>query len=357
MKLGAGHGIRLLLVLGAIALTTVRLPARWVERYYSTGVYPQLAAAVKHLTRRLPVPMLDVLLILAAVGVPAWWVWKIRNAATGRKWFAAGNAALDTLALAAVLVCAFELLWGLNYQRLPLTAKLDWDAKRVTPQAVLELAKSDLESLNAEVTAARGQPMPPAGEWRAALEVSFRQVVRELGHRPDFTGGVPRRSLVNPYLDAAGIDGFINPFGYEVILDSHVLAFEEPFLLAHEWSHLAGFADESEANFIGVLACLRSDMPAIRYSGWLHLSFYLPRQSANPAVSLPRLSPLVVSDINAIHARTAKHRAPAVASLQMKFYNGFLKSNHVQAGMASYGLVTRLIVGTRFEEGWKPGLR
>src|SRR5208282_6319809 len=80
MKLGTGHGIRLLLVLGAIALTTVRLPARWVERYYSTGVYPQLAAAVKHLTRRLPVPMLDVLLILAAVGVLAWWVWKIRNA-------------------------------------------------------------------------------------------------------------------------------------------------------------------------------------------------------------------------------------------------------------------------------------
>ena len=73
----------------------------------------------------------------------------------------------------------------------------------------------------------------------------------------------------------------MNPFGYEVIFDSHVLPFEKPFLLAHEWSHLAGFADESEANFIGILACLRSDVPAIRYSGWLNLYFYLPKRSPN----------------------------------------------------------------------------
>jgi hypothetical protein len=214
-----------------------------------------------------------------------------------------------------------------------------------------------LESLNAEVTAARGQPLPPPEQWRAALELSFRQVVRELGHRPDFTGVVPRSSLVNPYLDAARINGFINPFGYEVVMDSHVLPFEKPFLLAHEWSHLAGFADEAEANFIGILTCLRSDLPAIRYSGWLYLSFYLPRRGGDPAVPLPQLSPLVLSDINAIYARAAKRHAPAVASFQSKFYNGFLKANHVPAGIASYGLVTQLLVGTRFTEAWKPVLR
>jgi hypothetical protein len=357
MKISKADGIRILIVLAAIALAAIRFPARWVENLYSTGVYPPLAACVKPLTRWSPVPVLDVLLLAVTVAIPVWWIWKIRTAGAGRKWPAVARAAFDTLTLAAVLVCAFELLWGLNYQRLPLTAKLDWDSKRVTPPAVLALAKSAVEHLNAEVPAARDQPMPPPEQWRAALERSFQPVVRELGHRRDFSGVAPRTSLVNPFLDAAGIDGFINPFGYEVILDSRVLPFQKPFLLAHEWAHLAGFADESEANFIGILACLRSDLPAIRYSGWLELSFYLPHRSANSTNSWPDLSPRVVNDINAIRAQARKRLKPAVANAQERFYNSFLKANRVRAGILSYGLVTRLIVGTRFEADWTPVLR
>jgi hypothetical protein len=354
MKISNAHGIRILIVLAAIALAGIRFPARWVERFYSTGLYPHLAACVKPLTRSFPVPVLDVLLLAAAIGIPAWWIWKIRKAAAGRKWLAAGRAAFGTLTLAAGWVCAFELLWGLNYQRLPLASKLDWDAKRVTTQAALDLSKFVIEHLNAEAAAARGQPMPAPEEWRGALERSFQPVVRELGHRPEFQGVAPRTSMVNPFLGAAGVDGFMNPFGYEVILDSDLLPFEEPFLLAHEWSHLAGFADESEANFIGILACLRSDDPAVRYSGWLNLHFYLPRRSPNSAEAWPELAPQVVRDINAIQARARKRYKPAVGNLQGRIYNRFLKANRVQAGVASYGLVARLMVGTRFEGNWRP---
>ena len=357
MKIKNCHGIRILIVLATIALAAVRLPARWVENLYSTGLYPHLAAGVKPLTRWFPVPVNDLLLVTLAIGLPAWWIWKIRAAGAGRKWLAAGSAAFDTLTLAAAWVCAFEFLWGLNYQRLPLTAKLDWDSKRVTPQATLALSKSAIEHLNAEAAAARGTPMPPPEQWRAALERSFQPVVRELGHRLDFSGVAPRASIVNPLLDAGGFDGYMNPLGYEVILDENVLPFEKPFLLAHEWAHLAGFADESEANFIGILACLRSDLPAIRYSGWLGLSFYLPMRSPKGMEALPDLSPQVVSDINAIRARERKSSRPAVANLHAKIYNSFLKANRVRAGMGSYSLVTRLMLGTRFDPNWTPAPR
>ena len=357
MKISNHHGIRILIVLAAIALAGIRFPAGWVEKVYSSGLYPHLAAWVKPLTRWTPVPVLDVLLLTAALGIPAWWIGRIRAAGAGRKWRAAGRAAAGTLTLAGALVCAFELLWGLNYQRLPLTAKLDWDSKRVTPQAALALSKSAIEHLNAEVGAARGQPMPAPEQWRGALERSFQQVVRELGHRPDFSGVAPRTSLLNPLLGAEGVDGFMNPFGCEVIFDSHLLPFEEPFLLAHEWSHLAGFADESEANFIGILACLRSDVPAIRYSGWLNLYFYLPKRSPNSAEALPELSPQVVSDINEMRARVLRRYKPAVARLQARIYDRFLKANRIPAGIGSYNLVTRLMVGARFEGNWTPAMR
>jgi len=245
----------------------------------------------------------------------------------------------------------------LNYQRLPLTAKLDWDSRRVTRQAALDLARTAIEQLNAEVPAARGRPMPEPEQWRAALERSFREVVRELGHRPDFSAVAPRRSLVNPFLEAGGVDGFINPFGYEVILDNSVLPFEKPFLLAHEWSHLAGFADESEANFIGILACLRSDLPAIRYSGWLNLWLYLPKPRPGAVESWPELSPLVVHDLAAIRERVLKHLKPVVMKAQQQIYDHFLKANRVPAGIGSYNLVARLMVGTRFDDNWRPVVR
>jgi hypothetical protein len=128
-------------------------------------------------------------------------------------------------------------------------------------------------------------------------------------------------------------------------------------LLAHEWAHLAGFADESEANFIGILACLRSDEPAVRYSGWLSLHSYLPGPGRNSSGDWPELSPQVVSDIEAMRARVRRRYQPAVANFQARFYNGFLKANRVQAGLGSYGLVVRLLVGTRFEGEWRPAAR
>ena len=42
-----------------------------------------------------------------------------------------------------------------------------------------------------------------------------------------------------------------------------------PHTICHELSHLKGFMREDEANFIGYLACIRSDDPMFRYSGYL----------------------------------------------------------------------------------------
>jgi hypothetical protein len=357
MKISNNLRVQILIILAAIALTSIPFPAGWVESYYSSGLYPHLSSIVKPLAASSPVALSDVFLVALVAGLPLWWTWRIRAAGVGKKWAAAGRAALATLTLAAFLICGFELLWGLNYQRVRLSAKLDWSANRVTPAAALALARTNILQLNAAAATAHAQEMPPAEKWRDDLEFSFRQVVAKVGGPADFRGVAPRRSLLAPLLAAEGCDGFINPFGYEVILDNETLSFEQPFLLAHEWAHLAGFADESEANFIGILACLRSDVPVIRYSGRLNLSFYLPRRSPNTNEPLPALSPRVANDIAAMHARVQKHYQPAVANLQSGIYNQFLKANHVQAGIRSYGQVAQLVVGTRFETNWTPVLR
>jgi Protein of unknown function (DUF3810) len=345
--------IKITLILIAVALLCLPLPSRLVEHFYTNGLYSFLQAVLTPVANLVPFAIVDGLLVALAVGLPAWWIVRLKRAGRGRRWRAAGLLAFDTAALVAVAYITFQFLWGFNYERAPLRAKLDFDAARVSAQAAAELRRSVVEQLNREVVA-RQMSWPDERQWREQLHKAFDETVRELGNRRGIAPGRPKRTMMNFYLAAAGIEGFVNPFGLEVVLESSVLPFEKPFLLAHEWGHLAGFADESEASFVGLLACLHSDSSAIRYAGWLALYLYLPD---DPKAETARLAPEVVADLRAIAAREARRRNATVSRVQWKVYDQFLKASGVEAGIASYGMLVRLVLGTRFEQGWIPARR
>jgi hypothetical protein len=345
--------IKIILIVIALALFCFPLPAGFVERFYTNGFYAFLQPLLTPVANFVPFAIVDVLLVAVIISLPAWWIVRIKRAGRGRRWRAAGILAFDTLALASMAFITFQILWGLNYERAPLRAKLDFDSQRVSVQAVAELRRQVIERLNAEAVA-RQANWPDEHEWREQLHLAFNETVRELGNRRGIAAGRPKRTMMNFYLAAAGIEGFVNPFGLEVVLESSVLPFEKPFLLAHEWGHLAGFADESEASFVGLLACLHSDSSAIRYAGWLALYLYLPD---DPKGDSPRLAPEVVADLKAIAEREARRRNATISRVQWKVYDQFLKASGVEAGVASYGMLVRLVLGTRFEEGWIPARR
>jgi hypothetical protein len=352
-RLTARTVTKIILIIIALALFLLPLPASFVERVYTNGFYSLLQPALTPVANLVPFAIADVLLVAAIIGLPAWWVVRIKRAGRGRRWRAAGHMALNTLALVAAVFIAFQLLWGFNYERAPLGAKLDFDAARVSAQAAADLRRNVIEQLNREA-AVRQSNWPDEREWRERLLVTFNETARELGNRRGIAAGRPKHTLMNFYLAAAGIEGFVNPFGLEVVLESSVLPFEKPFLLAHEWGHLAGFADESEASFVGLLACLHSDSGAIRYAGWLALYLYLPD---DPKAEPVQLAPEVVADLKAIAEREARRRNATVSRMQWKVYDQFLKASGVEAGVASYGMLVRLVLGTRFEQGWVPARR
>ncbi|MEN3332335.1 MAG: hypothetical protein V7641_1700 [Blastocatellia bacterium] len=345
--------IKITLIVIALALFFFPLPARFVERFYTNGFYAFLQPWLTPVANFVPFAIVDLLLAVVIIGLPAWWIVSLKRAGRGRRWRAAGILAFDTLALVSVAFITFQIFWGFNYERVPLRAKLDFDPQRVSLQTLAELRRNVIDQLNTEA-GARQSNWPDEREWREQLHAAFNETVRELGNRRGIAPGRPKRTLMNFYLAAAGVEGFVNPFGLEVVLESSVLPFEKPFLLAHEWGHLAGFADESEASFVGLLACLHSDSSAIRYAGWLALYLYLPDDLQEETV---RLAPEVVADLQAIAEREARRRNATISRVQWKVYDQFLKASGVEAGVASYGLLVRLVLGTRFEQGWIPARR
>ena len=66
------------------------------------------------------------------------------------------------------------------------------------------------------------------------------------------------------------MSGQLGPFFLETLLNPDLTGPERPAVLAHEWAHLSGYAPESDASFVGLLAALRAG-PAAEYSAWLDL--------------------------------------------------------------------------------------
>jgi uncharacterized protein DUF3810 len=365
-RMSASLVLNIAIIALALVFGLIRLPASFIERFYSNGIYPFFQSALTPLTNLFPFAMLDALIIALAAGLPAWWVVRIAKAGRGRRLKTAWRLSFHTLVIASLFLLSFQLLWGFNYERKPLVSKLDYDEQRLTPSRIWELRRETIERLNAKYSESR-IISPDETLWRAKLHASLNETVKHLGNRRPMSAAVPKTTMLNFYLSAAGIEGFVNPFGHEVILDSEILPFEKPFLLAHEWAHLAGFADESEANFVALLACLQSDASIAQYSGFLALYQYTPALAveklpdeikemakANP---MPRLADAVVADLKAIQERASRNVSETISRAQWAVYDRFLKASGVEAGVASYSQLVRLVAGSQFEDGWIPALR
>ena len=165
--------------------------------------------------------------------------------------------------------------------------------------------------------------------------------------------GAPRparlkHTLLGYWFRWAGIDGMTNPFGLEVLVNPDLLPVEVPFVASHEWAHLAGFATESEASYVGWLACRRGDAWA-QYSGWLFLYWQLAGDLApeTRARLASALGPIPRADIEAIADRLRRGHIPLLQTGSWRVYDQYLKANRVASGVRSYGEVVTLVLRAR----------
>lgn len=345
----------LVLAAAAVAAAVVPLPRAAVERIYSAGLYPVLQRSITSVSNKAPFALLDVLLL---AGVGAWLAAAVINV---RRTFRLGPArglwrlAVHAVVPPAALYLAFFVLWGLNYRRVPLADKLDFEGRRVTPQGARALASTVVSRVNALYEPAHATGWPDSGGVDASLASAFSGVERDLGGASTTVPGRPKLTLLDWYFRPAAVSGMTDPFFLETLVVSDLLGFERPFVVAHEWSHLAGFADEGEANFIGWLTCVHAPEPA-QYSGWLFLysalAASLPRRDRVEVEA--RLEPGPREDLRQVAARLERDVSPKLSAAGWRVYDRYLKANRVEAGVQSYARVVTLVLGTRLDAAWTP---
>jgi hypothetical protein len=339
------HVGTILLVVAAVVCAIAPLPPQLVERVYSQRIYPSIQQVLTFSTNAVPIALLDLGIAALSIALVVLLVRRTRRIGFRR---AGGLTLLTVLRLCAVLYLAFLLLWGLNYRRIPLEQKLDYEPARITRDAVLLLANRAVAGLNSRYAEAHRTRVD-----LQELSHHFWDAESKLKTGPPTVLGVPKRSLLTLYFRRAAIDGMTDPVFLEIIVNPDVLDIERPMVVAHEWGHLAGYANEAEANFIAWLTCMRGDAIA-RYSGWFsayqHAVRALPRQDRS---AVTPLDPGPREDLRAMSARYARS-SPVVRKAAQDVYDEYLRANRVAEGIASYDAVVRLMVGTRFDAEWIP---
>ncbi len=346
-----------LIAVAAGAAWTRVVPPPMVERVYSKGAYAILQPVLTTVSNLTRFALLDGLVI----GLAALWLAQAVRDIVSRQPIGTKFAAIAsrTAVWCAVLYLCFLASWGFNYRRVPMIDKLGFRGDAVTASAARAMADAAVDEVNllyetahAAASAGDDRTGPLAeGLWRA-LEL--------LGSHGRAAVVIPRpkRTVFDWYFKRAGVSGMTDPYFLETLIASDVLPFERSFVLAHEWSHVAGVANEGEANFLGWLACVRAS-PSDRYSGWLFLyQELLPSLAARDRAAVSsRLAPGPRLDLRASRDRLLRNVNPRVAAAGWRVYDSYLKANRVDAGAASYADVVRLVLGVEFRNNWTPVLR
>lgn len=261
----------LLLVLSA-GLMVLSVQAPDFAEWYSQNIYPVLVSAIGRLTGLLPFSLAEICLylLLAALilSLICLCIGIARKGEAGRRlfaWFSCAVLAVSILAFLYTAGC------GVNYHRKTFSSEEGIIASDYTAEELQEICIRLTEEVNSRAGKVSrdsdGVMILNAPEGEGAVE-AMEKLAEAF---PSLKGcyPMPKKVAVSEILSYQGLTGVYSPFTIEANYNGDMTPYNIPFTACHELSHLRGFMEEKEANFIAFLACIGSDRTDFQYSGYL----------------------------------------------------------------------------------------
>lgn len=255
----------LLLAISASLMALAAGQPRFAE-WYSENIYSVLVNSVGRLWGIFPFSVSEMALYLMIAA------FLLSLAMTLRKGIRGAAAWLSCILLAAgILAFLYTICCGINYHRKSFSQEEGIITYRYTVQELKDIClwlTEEVNALSSEVDRDSNGVMTLEGsEGEGAVE-AMHGLAEEFsvleGYYPQ-----PKKLLVSEILSYQGLTGVYSPFTVEANYNGDMTAYNIPFTTCHELSHLRGFMQEEEANFIAFLACIQSDRADFRYSGYL----------------------------------------------------------------------------------------
>jgi hypothetical protein len=323
----------------------------FVETYYSRTTFPRIGRALSLVNGLVSFSLGELLVIallaffIAAVVYQALQLYQRRK----RPLQVLKQIALSLLWGLSLAALLFLLIWGLNYDRQPLSQSLSLAKQTPSDEQLEEISRAIIDAANANYAESHENgihPNLPPSELYALIESGY-QTVPLLKEVCRGRYAQPKPVRFSGIMSWLGISGVYMPFTGEANYNRIQPDFDLPYVIAHEKAHQCGIAREDEANFVAFLVCSASTNSFVRYSGYLNglrvvneLNFSAPDRYRVVRETLgdgPR------ADLRARAAFWARFQGRATA-VSHRINNSYLRANNVPGGTRSYSEDVALII-------------
>lgn len=316
-----------------------------IEYGYSRAIYPYIAYILSLPGRWMPLYSVSELFFgIIFSAVPIWFFahiyFSVRRKIPKVKFLL--KTGYHVIALISITYCLYLVIWGFNYLREPFALSLNQGEAEDLTESDYERLAEDMVSLvnTARLPSRDSESDELFWETDESVSITIRRLIA-LSHISRIPSPPPTKTLfINEILNAFGLSGFFSPFFMEPHINSDLLSWERPLVIAHEKAHFMGFASESDAGFIAYLTCLTADSDQLRYSGALNilLSLHSSLPEKKWQAFRRNLPEQAQNDIKARQERIRQNyeRYSLLIRAGRKVNDLYLKLNSQTSGIASY---------------------
>ncbi|MBO9620428.1 MAG: DUF3810 domain-containing protein [Niabella sp.] len=323
-----------------------------VEKIYTQDFYNVVSKSLRFLFGWLPFSIGDVFYICSIILLLVLLVRVIKRLFTGKlrsiRWKRHfSNAVLVLL----MLYIIFYAAWGLNYSRPGIEQQFGLNVEHITVKDLDTLVQSLHDRINRDAAAM------PLADRDSLLNTAFlfkqSSVAYQIAKKEyPFLNSKPvsvKRSLFSEGMNYIGIQGYYNPFSGEAQVNTTIPVFLLPSVVTHEIGHQAGYAKESEANFMSFLTSRKHPSIHFQYSTDFVMYMYAAGElfrldSMKVKQYDSTLHPQVKKDIRTYIDFYRKYRnriEPVIHWL----YGNYLRANNQPSGNRSYDEVVIWLIG------------
>jgi hypothetical protein len=311
---------------------------QFIERYYSRGVYPYIAACFSMISNSVPFSLWDLVWILIILMTIIGFFLVISRTVSPKRYF------FGLIRWLMIFYSIFYISWGFNYYRPSLDKRLGWEKMSPDEKQFDKVFNSVIRNANDNYIKISASDYSCIDNL---LEESYNRCSTSLGI--DYPSGYrrPKNMILSSYFARSGISGYFGPLFNEVHVNSYELPSDYPFTLAHEKAHQFGIANEAEANIAAFIVCTSSEDQRLKYSGYMYLMLYFLKdaeKSDNYQEYLDKIDTRVMDDLRFRERYYRVIRSKKMEDFQNSANDVYLKSNSVSRGIKNYNQVVGLAI-------------
>ncbi|MGI8951586.1 MAG: DUF3810 domain-containing protein [Chitinophagaceae bacterium] len=346
-----------ILFLIAVVIKIISFFSAWIEANYSTNFYPKIGFFLRSITGWIPFSIGDIFYGLIAIWLIIKLIKFIRNIFQKKiSWqsFLFGIGKIIQFCLWIYIV--FNLLWGLNYDRLGIAYQLQLQPGVYTTEDLKNVTDSLLIKVNFYRKKLGDSTIQyPSYQQIFSETINAYKIVNNNFSFLNYQQRNIKPSLYGKLGNYLGFLGYYNPFTGEAQVNVTTPPFTIPYTCCHEVAHQLGYGTEDEANFVGYLVAKSSSDPLFHYSVYFDLFNYangtLFYKDSSAARKNYRLLDTLVRRDEMLNRNFYLQYKNPFEPIITAIYGSYLKANRQPKGMETYNEVVAWLIAYQKKYG------